>query len=173
MLWWGKLADRIGNRLILLLVGLVVAVTPVFWLLASSDRISLWVWLPLLHLLGGGTWAAIDLCSNNIQMDVAPARHQASYFAIAAAVAGVAGAIGTTAPGFLAQFADYGGLPGLFVLSGVLRLVALIPLIFIRERCSQPFSHLMQLLHQKMRSLFAPRWQPVPVPTADLINRSK
>jgi MFS family permease len=173
LLWWGKLADRIGNRLILLLVGMVVAVTPVFWLLASSDRISLWVWLPLLHLLGGGTWAAIDLCSNNIQMDVVPARHQASYFAIAAAVAGVAGAIATTAPGFLAQFADYGGLPGLFVLSGVLRLVALIPLIFIRERCSQPFSHLMQLLHQKMRSLFAPRWQPVPVPTADLRNRSK
>lgn len=173
LLWWGKLADRIGNRLILLLVGMVVALTPVLWLLASSDRISLWLWLPLLHLLGGGTWAAIDLCINNMQMEVAPARNQASYFAIAAAVAGVAGAIGTTTGGFLAQFADYGGLPGLFVLSGVLRLVALTPLIFIRERCSQPLSHLMQLLHQKMRSLFAPRLQPVPVPTADLINRSQ
>ena len=173
LLWWGKLADRIGNRLILLLVGMVVAVTPVLWLLASSDRISLWVWLPLLHLLGGGTWAAIDLCSNNIQMDVAPQRNQASYFAIAAAVAGVAGAIGTTTGGFLAQFADYGGLPGLFVLSGVLRLVALIPLLFIRERCSQPLRHLMQRFHQKMRSLFAPRLQPVPIPTADLRNGSK
>lgn len=173
LLWWGKLADRIGNRLILLLVGIVVAVTPVLWLLASSDRFSLWVLLPLLHLLGGGTWAAIDLCNNNIQMDVAPQRNQASYFAIAAAVSGVAGAIGTTAGGFLAQFADYGGLPGLFVLSGVLRLVALIPLIFIRERCSQPLRHLIQLLHQKMLSLFAPRLQPVPIPTADLRNGSK
>ena len=149
LLWWGKLADRIGNRLILLLVGMVVAVTPVFWLLASSDRISLWLWLPLLHLLGGGTWAAIDLCINNMQMDVAPARSQASYFAIAAAAAGVAGAIGTTAGGFLAQFADYGGLPGLFVLSGALRLAALIPLMFIRERCSQPIAHLMQIYTEK------------------------
>jgi MFS family permease len=173
LLWWGKLADRIGNRLILLLVGMVVAVTPILWLLAGSDRISLWVWLPLLHLIGGGTWAAIDLCSNNIQMDVVPQRNQASYFAIAAAVSGVAGAIGTTAGGFLAQFADYGGLPGLFVLSGLLRLVALIPLIFIRERCSQPFVHLMQLLHQKMPSLFPPPLQPVPIPTADLRNGSK
>lgn len=173
LLLWGKLADRIGNRLILLSVGIVVAVTPVLWLLAGSDAVSLWVWLPLLHFLGGGTWAAIDLCSNNMQMNVAPSKNQASYFALAAAVAGVAGAIGTTAGGFLAQFADYGGLPGLFALSGILRLAALIPLIFVREPHTQPLSHLVQVSHQKIRSLFVPRLQQVAVPTEDLINQSK
>ena len=173
LLLWGKLADRIGNRPLLLLVGILVAVTPLFWLVAGSDAISLWVWLPLLHVLGGGTWAAIDLCSNNMQMDVAPARNQASYFAIAAAVSGVCGALGTTAGGFLAQFADYGGLPGLFALSSVLRLVALLPLFFIQERCHQSLRQLMQNLHQSIGTRFPLLPQPVPVPATELVNRSK
>ncbi|HEY9851224.1 MAG TPA: MFS transporter [Leptolyngbyaceae cyanobacterium] len=137
---WGKLADRIGNRPILLLVGILVAVTPIFWLGTDADIFSLWLWLPLLHLLQGGTWAAIDLCNHNIQMQVAPIRHQATYFAIAGAVGGVGGALATICGGFLAQFADVGGLPGLFVLSSVLRLLALLPLVFVQEYPSQPLS---------------------------------
>lgn len=173
LLLWGKLADRIGNRPILLLVGILVAVTPLLWLVAGSDSISLWVWLPLLHVLGGGTWAAIDLCSNNMQMDVAPTRNQASYFAIAAAVSGVCGALGTTAGGFLAQFADYGGLPGLFVLSSVLRLVALLPLFLIQERCRQSLRQLIQNLSQSIGIRVPLLPQPVPVPATELVNRSK
>ncbi len=66
-------------------------------------------------------------------MEIAPAQQPSSYFAIAAAVSGLCGALGTTAGGFLAQFAHLGGLPGLFALSAVLRLVALLPLILVRE----------------------------------------
>jgi len=83
-------------------------------------------------MLSGGTWAAIELCSNNIQMEVAPLEHPSTYFAIAAAVAGVCGALGTTAGGIIAQVAHLGGLPGLFALSTVVRLVALLPLLFVR-----------------------------------------
>ncbi|HEY9672710.1 MAG TPA: MFS transporter [Waterburya sp.] len=133
LVMWGKLADRIGNRPILVVVGILVAVIPLFWLGTGADSTSLWVWLPLVHVLKGGTWAAIDLCNNNIQMSVAPARSQASYFAIASAIAGVTGAIGTAAGGFLAQASSTGGLTGLFALSAVLRLVALLPLILVRE----------------------------------------
>lgn len=51
-------------------------------------------------MLGGGTWAAIDLCNNNLLMGVAPLGNQSSYFAIAAAVYGVSGAIKIIAGGF-------------------------------------------------------------------------
>jgi Na+/melibiose symporter-like transporter len=54
LLLWGKLADRIGNRPLLLLVGVLVAVTPLLWLGVGSDQISFWIWLPLLHVLAGG-----------------------------------------------------------------------------------------------------------------------
>ncbi len=130
---WGKLADRIGNRPILLGVGIAFAVFPLLWLMTGTNAVSTWVWLPLLHIIAGGTAAAIDLCSNNLQLDIAPDHNQSTYFGVAAAFAGISGALGTTAGGFLAQFGS-GGLLGLFALSSVLRLVALLPLVFVHER---------------------------------------
>lgn len=150
LLVWGKLADRVGNRFLLLTVGVLVAITPLLWLGTGANAPSIWLWFPLLHILAGGTWAAIDLCSNNLQLGVAPVRNQSSYFAIAAAVAGVSGAVGTTTGGFLAEFAQYGGIPGVFALSAVVRLVALVPLVFVQEQRGQS-------LRQMMRTLFPVR----------------
>jgi MFS family permease len=138
---WGKLADRIGNRPLLLGIGILVAVTPLFWLATGANSASLWIGLPLIHVLRGSTWAAIDLCIHNMQMSVAPLRSQSGYFAIAAAITGVSGALGTTAGGFLAQLSSIGGLAGLFALSAVLRLLALLPLVFVQEHRSQPLIH--------------------------------
>lgn len=146
LVFWGKLADRIGNRPILLLVGVLVAVTPLLWLLVGNDPISVWVWLPFLHLLGAGTWAAIDLCTNNLMMGVAPVTNQSTYFAIAGAVAGVTGAIGITAGSFLATLPSTGGLLGVFVVSTVLRTAALLPLFFVQERGSVSLGQLWRVL---------------------------
>lgn len=157
LMFWGRLADRLGNRPLLLIVGIVVALTPLCWLAARNNTVSLWVWLPLIHLLTGGTGAAIDLCNNNIQMEVAPAKHPSKYFATAAAVAGVSGGLGTTAGGFLAQLDIVGGLPGLFILSAGVRLVALLPLVFVREPRSQSAVQVIRnLLGFKHRSELVP-----------------
>jgi MFS family permease len=136
LVFWGKLADRVGNRPLMLVVGILVALTPLLWLETGTAPIFLWVWFPLLHIIAGGTWAAIDLCNNNLLMGVAPLLHQSIYFAIAAAVAGVSGAIGITVGGFLATLTNLGGLPGVFALSAVLRLAALLPLVFVHEQRS-------------------------------------
>ncbi|MEH2254689.1 MFS transporter [Nostoc sp.] len=133
LILWGKLADKIGNRPILICIGILVGVTPLLWLGIGVNRFDIWLWLPLLHILTGGTWAAIDLCSNNIQLGIAPIKNQSIYFAIAAAVAGVSGALGTTIGSFIVQFAQSGGLLSLFVLSGLFRLIALVPLMFLQE----------------------------------------
>lgn len=133
LILWGKLADKIGNRPILISIGILVGVTPLLWLGIGVNRLDIWLWLPLLHILTGGTWAAIDLCSNNIQLAIAPIKNQSIYFAIAAAVAGASGALGTTIGSFLVQFTQSGGLLGLFALSGIFRLVALVPLMFVQE----------------------------------------
>ena len=82
----------------------------------------------------GGTWAAIDLGSNNIQIAIAPIQHHATFFAIASALAGVGSALGTTAGGILAQYAHYEGIFGVFFLSAILRLVAIVPLLFLHEK---------------------------------------
>ncbi|XGV95546.1 MAG: MFS transporter [Leptolyngbya sp. BL-A-14] len=150
---WGRLADRVGNRPILLTVGILVAVTPLFWLATGANSLSMWLWLPLLHILAGATWAAVDLCNNNLQLGVAPVQQQATYFAVAAAIGGISGALGTTVGGFLAEFADYGGIPGLFALSAIVRLVALLPLVLVHEQRGQS-------LHQMMQVLFPSKAEP-------------
>ncbi len=155
LVFWGKLADRVGNRPVLLLVGIVMAVIPLCWLLIGTDSVSLWVWLPLIHLLSGGFGAANDLCYNNIQMSLAPVERPSQYFAIAAAVTGVSGGLGATTGGFLAGLDIMGGVPGLFALSAVLRLIALLPLVFVQELRSQA---VVQVLRNILR--FHPRPAP-------------
>lgn len=149
--FWGKLADRIGNRPLLVVMGALVAVIPLLWLGTGNDSISIWVWLPILHLLSGGLGAALDLCNNNLLMGVAPLRNQSSYFAIAAAVFGVSGATGIISGGFLATQASSGGLPLLFALSAGLRLVAILPLVFVQEKRSVPLGQLLGVLSQFRR----------------------
>jgi hypothetical protein len=80
LMFWGKLADRWGNRPLLIAVGLVVAITPLLWLGTGNYPFAVWVWLPLLHLLGGTTLGAIALCTNNIQMDIASIEQPSTYF---------------------------------------------------------------------------------------------
>lgn len=136
LMFWGKLADRLGNRPLLIAVGLVVAVTPLLWLGTGNYPFAVWVWLPLLHLLGGTTLGAIGLCTNNIQMEIASIEQPSTYFAIAAAVSGLAGALGTTAGGFVAELPGM-SLGALFAVSAAVRLVGLLPLILVREPRSQ------------------------------------
>lgn len=133
MILWGRLADRIGNRSILFFVGICVAIVPLLWLGIGQTNLDLWLWLPLLHVFTGGTGAAIELCTNNLQLGVAPIQNQAKYFAIAAAVTGVCGACGTTLGGFIASHLTWGGLPLLFVISAAARMAALTPLLIIQE----------------------------------------
>jgi MFS family permease len=146
LMFWGRLADRIGNRPLMITVGILVALTPLLWLEAGTTPIFLWVWFPLLHMVGGATWAAIELCSGNLMMAVTPLRNQSIYFAVAAAVPGITGAMGITAGGFVASVTNFGGLPTVFALSAVLRLFALLPLVFVHEQRSVPVSQLMRVL---------------------------
>ncbi|MFB2896827.1 MFS transporter [Aerosakkonemataceae cyanobacterium BLCC-F50] len=144
LVFWGRLADKIGNRPLLILLGVVAALIPLLWLGTGYNPLCLWVGLPLLHLFSGGVWAAIDLCSNNIQMSIAPRHNQATYFAIASAVAGICGAFGATVGGFLAEQPIFGGLPGLFALTSGLRLLALLPLVLVWEQRSHSLRAMLQ-----------------------------
>ncbi|MDY6897221.1 MAG: MFS transporter [Cyanobacteriota bacterium] len=144
LILWGKLADKVGNRAILFLVGILVAIIPLMWVGIGVDSLSIWLWLPLLHILIGGSTAAIELCSNNIQISIAPVRMQSVYFATAAAAAGASGAVGTTIGGFLAENTVLGGLPGLFMISVGFRLIALVPLLFVQEARRQSLTKIFQ-----------------------------
>lgn len=152
LILWGRLADRVGNRAVLFITGILVAITPIFWLLIGNSSADIWVWLPLLHIFIGASVNPIELCGSNLQIAIAPTKNQSIYFAIAAAVAGGTGALGTTIGGFLAASTSFvGGLPGLFAISVGFRLIALIPLTFVQEENKKPLSWtgMFQGLRQK------------------------
>jgi MFS family permease len=144
LILWGRLADKIGNRPILFFMGIFVAIAPLLWLGIGYTSLDIWLWLPMLHIFLGGTGAAIDLCGNNMQLEVAPTKNQSIYFATVAAIAGLCGAFGTILGGFLVQINFCGGLLGLFVFSTVFRLVALLPIIFVQESRGQSFVQTIQ-----------------------------
>lgn len=143
---WGKLSDKIGNRIILISVGILVAISPLLWLGVDANFFDIWVWIPLIHILLGGTSAAVDLCNNNMQLSVAPVKQQSVYFAIAAAIGGASGALGTTIGGFIAESSLFGGIPGLFAVSALFRLVALVPLLFVQEQRGLSLAQIIQTL---------------------------
>jgi MFS family permease len=129
---FGRWSDRIGNRIPLIGMGLIMALLPVLWLGIGTDPLSLWVGLPLLFMINGGASAAIDLCLNNLQIEIAHEHHQAQYFGIIAAMGGISGSLGTFVGGTLASWEIVGGLTGLFVISSILRLLSLIPMILLQ-----------------------------------------
>ena len=135
LLGWGRIIDRFGSRRLLICTGLAVVMMPLFWLLTDLPQVrsQLWIYLAIFHVFWGGMWAAIDLGNNNIQIAIVPIEHHATFFAIAAAVAGISGALGTTVGGLLMQFDRYQGVFGVFAISAILRLIAIMPLMFVRE----------------------------------------
>jgi MFS family permease len=145
LMFWGRLADRIGNRAVLAIAGIILALVPLLWLVVGTDNLSIWLGLPLLHLVMGGTGAAIDLCNNNLQIGVAPLHKQSTYFGWLAAAAGISGALGTAIGGYCAEHWTQGGLLGIFILSSVCRGAAIIPLAFVREHRDLSLPQLMQL----------------------------
>ncbi len=149
---WGRLADRVGNRVVLAIAGLILALTPILWLFVGADSRSLWLGLPLLHVVMGGTGAAIDLCNNNLQIGVAPLRKQSTYFGWMAAAAGISGALGTTLGGYCAEHWAQGGLLGVFILSSICRMVALFPLIFVKEHRDLSLNQLMQVFSPAIKA---------------------
>jgi MFS family permease len=153
LIFWGRLADRMGNRFVLAIAGIILALIPPLWLFVGTDSLSIWLWLPLLHLAMGGTGAAIDLCGNNLQIGVVPVRNQAIYFGWIAAAAGVSGALGTTLGGYWAEHWMQGGLLGIFLLSSGCRLIALFPLAFVREHRDLSLQQLMQVFSSTAKSI--------------------
>ena len=157
---WGRLADRIGNRPVIAINCILAAAIPLFWSHVDSSVLSIWLGLPLLHLLQGTSFAALELCLANIQLEVAPLAKQSSYFAIAAAVIGVTGALGTTVGSFLAELPAF-SLPALFAITALIRLVSIAPLFLVKEDRALPLAELFKT--QKMALLRQPAKVPAKV----------
>ena len=131
--YWGRLADRLGHRRVLLICMALVVPLPWNWLLATPTRI----W-PLFFnaILSGGLWAGLSMTQTNRLMEQAPAEGRGAYFAAFSVATGLAYTAASLAAGALVStigldpvtFAGMTFHPyqAFFLLSGILRLAALV-----------------------------------------------
>jgi MFS family permease len=125
---WGELSDRYGNRKILALAAILVAVLPFTWLVGGS----FW-WICVIQGLSGFAWAGFDIAALNFAYDVMPGEKVTRYTSFNGFYKGAAIFVGGLAGGFLLRHIQLFGSPfhALFAASGAFRLVFAVPLLLL------------------------------------------
>ncbi|MDD5082350.1 MAG: MFS transporter [Dehalococcoidales bacterium] len=119
--FWGKYADRTGNIRVLGIASHLIPFVPVLWLFSSNVA-----YLIAVQLLSGTLWAAFDLSCQNYLYKAAPEDKRLRYIAYHKSLNMLSMALGALSGAYLLAFTFpvFGSqILGLFLLSGVLRLV--------------------------------------------------
>lgn len=130
---WGRALNQFGCRSVMLVAGIVAAVTDAFYLLSVPG--SVW---PVLfrNFFGAMFWSACNLAANSMQLSTSPDETRPSFIAVFACITSLAGVtLGTLVGGSLLEWWEGAGMftgsfdrmKALVLLSVTLRLsVALI-----------------------------------------------
>ena len=147
--YWGKFSDRLGNKKILEMTGLLLPFIPMLWLFTEN-----FYWICLIQVAAGFVWAGFMLSMGNFVFDAVSPGKRAKCVAISNAMnaAGIfLGAfLGGKLSGFLPSSFEWGpvtvrfasNLPALFFISGLVRIAAGLALLrtFKEVRDVRPFS---------------------------------
>jgi len=137
MAYWGRVADRFGNKKTLSFSGLTLALVPIFWLFSAEVP-----YLIIAQLVSGFFWAGFTLSSSNFIYDNVKPANRTRVFAYHNVLTGTSVFLGALTGILLASTmtgpAMFGAsLLTLFLISGLMRAAAsLFFLPRIRERRS-------------------------------------
>ena len=96
---WGGLMDRYGNKSVLRVFAVLVALLPLLWL-PTGPRIIFMV--PIVQFLSGVLWPGVDLSVQNIYLNHAPVKNRTMYFAMYFCITQMVGvSLGYTVGGWL------------------------------------------------------------------------
>jgi MFS family permease len=124
---WGEMADRYGNKKILVLSSLFITVLPLLWIASPA----FW-WICLIQAFGGLAWSGFDISALNFAYDVLPAEKVTRHTSYLIFYRGLAIFIGGLIGGLLIHHFSLLGSKyyGNFFLSGVLRILIAVPFLF-------------------------------------------
>ncbi|MBS3092070.1 MFS transporter [Candidatus Pacearchaeota archaeon] len=119
---WGKFADKYGNRELIKIAGIIVAIIPFFWLFSKNP-----IYLMLTpQLLSGIGHSALGLASSNFIYDAVTPQRRAIVVAYYNVLNGTGVLIGATLGGLIAQYASISFMNiflFIFLISGIGRLI--------------------------------------------------
>jgi MFS family permease len=99
---WGAISDRVRNKPVIQFAGWVVAFLPLAWV--TMVRPGSIVMPMVLHVIGGGFWAGVNLCMNNLLIKVAPQENKTIYLSSYNVIAGIGAATGPILAGLAIKF---------------------------------------------------------------------
>lgn len=132
--YWGKLADRHGNRKVMLICGILISFVP-FGYMLSSNLAHLFI----VGIFNGFAWAGFDNGVFNFLLDITPSNKRPGYVANYTILIGMGAVAGDLVGAYLAQTSDklfllgFYGLQVVFLVSFVLRMAVLPMLSKIKE----------------------------------------
>jgi MFS family permease len=98
---WGRISDRVKNKAVIQFAGRVAIFLPLAWVLARPRSVVIPV---ILHVVGGGFWAGINLCMNNLLLSISPKQKRASFFSLYNIMGGIGAATAPILAGLLLKF---------------------------------------------------------------------
>ena len=153
---WGHYSDQLGNRPIMILTAGTAALLPFFWIFTTAHPVSVYLFIPLLHLLGGFVVSGYNLTSVNLVFRSAPSERNSIYFAFWSASNGIMAGFGALAGGSAAILIKIplpflGIDPGsvfkiIFLISSAMRIVSLVFLLKVKEEKGQPVMRVIRIL---------------------------
>jgi HEAT repeat protein len=99
--YWGFLADKYGNKPVLIILAVGLTLTPIMWLFTYPGAdLQNRIVLSLGHVYSGAVWGGVALCQFNLLLATAKPEDRANYLgaglALQAIVGGVAPLLGAT-----------------------------------------------------------------------------
>ncbi|MBN1573363.1 MAG: MFS transporter [Deltaproteobacteria bacterium] len=95
---WGFISDRVRNKIVIKILGSVVVFLPVSWIMVDKESVV----LPIaLHIIGGVSWAGINLCLNNMLLGISPKENKAFFISQYNVIGGLGAVLSPITAGFL------------------------------------------------------------------------
>lgn len=155
--WWGRLQDRLGQKPTLVIAGLVIVPGAASWIFVTPEN---W-WLGYIGVVASLVgWAGVELANFNILLGMSASRkgqrQGSAFLAVNYVVVSLAGAVSGLFGGVVAHALEgwegtlfgwrltYHGV--LFLISGALRLLALLWLIGMHEPQAQSTREAMRYI---------------------------
>jgi MFS family permease len=176
---WGAAADRMGKKPVLAIASLGLVPVGLGWCLVSPQQI----WLGYtLSALGAALWAGVEVANLNLVLEMAGSNTDtgqkggSNYVAVNSVIINIAGCLGGLSSGVIAQLLrNWHWNPGmlglhtmtfyevLFVMSGVLRLVAAVAFLpHIHEPQARPTHEVLRFMTANIyNNLFSAIFQPI------------
>jgi predicted MFS family arabinose efflux permease len=150
---WGRISDKVKNKAVIQLSSWVATFLPLAWALVRPGDIVMPI---LLHLIGGGFWAGINLCTNNLLLRISPQRNRSLYLSVYNIAGGIGAATGPIAAGLVlisvrevtVPWVPWEILPLhiIFLISTVFRIMSRLLLNSVKEPGEMPAGQLVRIL---------------------------